>query len=338
MNTSKILGYAALEQRASLTQINLEPPDLKDHEVRIAITHCGVCGTDIQGIDDYYYITKYPFVPGHEIVGVVAEVGKSVPRTRLDQRVGVGWQGRSCGHCEWCQHDLVNLCEDVIENATWKPYGGFSTSIAVDADFAYPLPDSIPSPEAAVLMCAGITVYSALKNFKKPHRQVIGIMGIGGLGHLAIQFARAMGYEVTAISMSPEKKEEALALGAHNFMVFSDREAQRKYTYFFDFVLCTSHGQLDWESMLDLLKRRGEVILTGFPDMDFRPIDVIAHELCIRGSFIGTQADMREMLLFSQEHPIKPMIELMPMSQVNAAIQKVRQNKVRYRVVLENDL
>jgi len=338
MNTSTVLGYAALEKGDTLTPLKLEPPELKDNEIRIAITHCGICGTDLQGIDDYYYITKYPFVPGHEIVGLVVEVGKSVSRSRLGQRVGVGWQGRACRQCEWCQRGLVNLCKDVVDNATWKPYGGFSTSIVVDSDFAYLLPDQIPSPEAAVLMCAGITVYAALKNNRKPHRQVIGITGIGGLGHLAIQFARAMGYEVTAISTSPEKKEEALALSAHDFMVLSDVEAQRKYNYFFDFLVCTSHGQVDWETMLDLLKRRGEVILTGFPDMNFRPIDITVHELAIRGSFIGTQEDMKEMLLFAQEHAIKPMIEQLPMSQVDNAIQKVRENKARYRIVLYNDL
>ncbi len=336
MNNSKITGYAALKKGGDLVPYMYDPPALQEHEVRIAITHCGVCATDIQAIDDFYYITDYPFIPGHEIVGTIVETGKKVPPSRLGERVGAGWQGRKCGHCEWCRQGLVNLCEEVVENAVWKPHGGFSSSITADVNFVYPIPEGMPSEFGAVLMCAGITVFAPLQQNLKSQKQRIGIMGIGGLGHLAIQYAHKMGYEVTAISTSPSKQDEARSLGADQFLVITDKDQERKYSAYFDFLLCTAHGRLDWESALKLLEKRGKVILTGFPEMHFRPIDLVAHELTISGSFLGLPSEMREMLRFSQDNKIRPMIEMFPMTEVNEAIRKIRENKARYRVVLCN--
>lgn len=336
MNNSRIKGYASLERGSPLIPYSYDAPALKDKEVRIAITHCGICATDIQAIDDFYDITDYPFVPGHEIVGTIVETGKGVTPSRLGERVGIGWQGRTCGHCEWCRQGLVTLCQEVVENAVWKPYGGFSSSIAVDGDFVYPIPEGMPAEVGAVLMCAGISVFAPLHQNLTPQQQRIGIMGIGGLGHLAIQYASKMGYEVTAISTSPGKREEAKALGADRFLVISDKEQEKKYGYYFDLLLCTAHGRVDWTRALEILKKRGKVILTGFPEMDFRPIDLVAHELTISGSFLGQPPEMREMLLFSQENAICPMIEMYPMAEINQAIQRVRENKARYRVVLCN--
>ena len=338
MNNSTISGFAALEKGAALTPYQFEPPPLGEHDVRIAVTHCGLCATDIQAIDDYYDITDYPFVPGHEVVGNIIEVGAEVSPARVGQRVGVGWQGRACGDCDWCRQGLVHLCQDVVRNASWKPNGGFSTAISVNEDYAYPIPDGMPSADAAVFMCAGITVFTSLVNQRGSHPQRIGIAGVGGLGHLAIQYARKLGYEVTAISTSSSKKEEALALGAQRFLQINDRDDERQYGYYFDLILCTAHGSPDWVALLEILKKRGRLILTGFPDMDFRPIDLVAHELSIIGSFLGTPADMRAMLRFSVENGITPMVETMPLSAVNEAIQKVRENRARYRVVLYNDL
>lgn len=326
-----------MEKGGPLESYQYPAPPLRGHEVRIAITHCGICATDIQAIDDYYDITDYPFIPGHEIVGFIIETGKDVAPSRLGERVGVGWQGRACGSCEWCLRGQVHLCQDVVKNASWKPYGGFSTSICVDSEFAYRIPEKIPSEHAAVLMCAGITVFKPLWHHRSNHLSKIGIVGVGGLGHLAIQFARSMNYEVTAISTSPDKREEALGLGADHFLVISDREEERQYGYYFDLILCTAHGSPDWERILEILKKRGSVILTGFPDMHFRPIDLVAHELSISGSFLGVPSEMHAMLRFSQENGIIPKVELMPMKEINQAITRLRDNKVRYRVVLYNE-
>jgi uncharacterized zinc-type alcohol dehydrogenase-like protein len=313
------------------------PPKLGEYDIRVSVTHCGVCYTDIQGIDDYYGITDYPFVPGHEIVGYVSAVGSAAAVLKVGDRVGIGWQGRSCMQCEWCLQGQEQLCLDIVRSGTWVPYGGFSTSVVVDSRFAYPIPEAMPSEVAAVLLCAGITVYSALRTYDAQSLQKIGIIGVGGLGHLAIQFARALGYEVTAISSSPEKKEQALAFGAHHFIFSEDQVSLRQVEFGFDLLLCTAHGKIKWEPLLEILKKNGKLVLVGFPGVELNSTDLVAHQLSITGSFIGNRAAMREMLLFAQAHGIAPCIELMPMSQVNQAIQRVKENKARYRIVLVND-
>lgn len=338
MNPQTIIGYTAKAKGQALEPVAYPAPVLKEHEVRVAISHCGLCYTDIQAIEDFYEITDYPFVPGHEVVGHVCEVGKSVMELREGDRVGIGWQGRACGQCEWCASGEANLCLDVLKNASWTPYGGFSSSIAVDAGFAYPLPPKIPSETAAVLMCAGISVFAPLhQNYTHPSQR-IGIIGIGGLGHLAIQYAKAMGYEVTAISSSPGKKEEAIGFGADQFILASDRPALRKAANYFDVLLSTAHAGVDWEAMHGTLKRKGKLLIAGFSEMSFKPIDLVAHQLTMTGSFLGTQDEMRAMLAFSEIHAIHPLIEVLPMTQINAAIEKLIEGKVRYRVVLVNDL
>lgn len=334
---SRITGYAALKQGAELTAFTYDAPPLKKNEVRIDITHCGLCGTDIQGINNVYGIVDYPFVPGHEIVGYISEVGLAVSLDRLGQRVGVGWQGRACMQCEWCLGGDVHLCQDVAVNGSWTPYGGFSSSISVDENFAYPIPDEMPSEVAAVMMCAGFAVYSMLHRYCKSPGLKLGIVGIGGLGHLAIQFARAMGYEVTAISSSPEKREQAISLGADQFLTSIDRDTLREKAYYFDLLYITAHAGIDWDSMLAILKKKGILAISGFPQICLDSVDLVAHELCIVGSFLGTQADMRAMLQFAQSANIKPMVEIMPMSQINLAIQRVKQNQARYRIVLVNE-
>ena len=341
MNSDKssqtVRGYAAEAQGKPLKLQTFKAPKLGEHDVRISVTHCGVCHTDVSAVDDYYYITKYPFVPGHEIVGYVSELGSAVNDIKEGDRVGVGWQGRSCMKCEWCLSGQEHLCMDIVKAATWDPYGGFSSSVIADSRFAYHLPQSMRPENAAVLLCAGVTVYSPLSNYaKKGSALKLGVVGVGGLGHLGIQFAHALGYEVTAISSSPKKKDEAFGFGAHRFIDSSDPAALRKVEFEFDLLLCTSSGGIDWFALLETLRKRGELILLGFPMIDLKPIDIVSHELSITGSFLGNRQTMKEMLVFAQEHGIKPKIELMPMSQVNEALKKVRENKARYRVVLEN--
>ena len=165
MSSPKILGYASSEVGQSLTPIVYNPPELGVNDVRVTVTHCGLCHTDIQAINNFYSITNFPFVPGHEIVGYVSQIGSSVSNLIVGDRVGIGWQGRSCGECEWCLKGEEQMCMKIEDDATWDPYGGFSTSVVVDKRFAYPLPESMPSEVAAVMMCAGITVYSPLRAY-----------------------------------------------------------------------------------------------------------------------------------------------------------------------------
>ncbi|MFW9794546.1 MAG: NAD(P)-dependent alcohol dehydrogenase [Candidatus Thorarchaeota archaeon] len=337
MSSQKEFGYAAKGVGQPLEPITYSTPKLGEHDVRVSVTHCGVCHSDIHAIEDYYGITAFPFVPGHEIVGHVSAIGPAVSDLKLGDRVGIGWQGRSCKKCEWCLQGEEQLCMDIVPSGTWVPYGGFSSSVKVDCGFAYPLPESMPSEVAAVLVCAGITVYSPLRSYATQEKQKIGIIGVGGLGHLALQFAHALDYEVTAISSSPEKKKEALDFGADHFLIANDKESLEQVEFSFDLLLCTASDKINWELLLNILKKNGRFILVGFPDVEFNSTDLVAHQLSITGSFLGNRATMREMLSFAQEHSIMPKVELMSMREVNKAIRKMKENKARYRIVLFND-
>ena len=337
MSTLKVLGYAVNATGQRLASFEYASPKLKEHDVRVSITHCGVCHTDIQAIDDYYGITTFPFVPGHEIVGHVSDVGAAVGGLKEGDRVGIGWQGRSCGKCEWCLKGETQLCMEIEKTTVMVPYGGFSSSVIADYRFVHPLPPTMPSQVAAVLMCAGVTVYSVLRTYVTSPKQKVAILGIGGLGHLAIQFAHAFGCEVTAISSSPAKKNQALGFGADHFIDSNDRASMREADYGYDLLICTANDGINWEGLLMTLKKRGRLILVGFPDIELNSTDLVAHELSITGSLIGNPAMMRAMLSFAQENGITPAVELMPMSQVNEAIQKLKENKARYRIVLVNE-
>lgn len=338
MSTQTVIGYASRAVGEPLKPFYYNPPEVGANDVRVSVTHCGICHTDIQAIDNYYQIVKYPFVPGHEIVGYISQVGEAVASLHVGDRVGIGWQGRSCMQCEWCLKGEEQLCMDIVASATWSPYGGFSSSVVVDHRFAYPLPKSMPSEVAAVLMCAGLTVYSPLRTYSKQSSPKLAIVGLGGLGHLAIQFAHALNYDVTVISSSFDKKDQALAFGADQFIVSSDQKKLWEYEFGFDLMLCTATGPIPWYALLETLKKEGRIILVGFPDVTFNSTDLVAHNLSITGSFLGNHATMREMLTFAQKHRITPMIETMPMSQVNEAMQRVKENKARYRIVLVNKL
>ncbi|MBN2148441.1 MAG: NAD(P)-dependent alcohol dehydrogenase [Anaerolineales bacterium] len=332
-----IHGYAAKAIGETLSPFTYAPPKLGEHDVRVAVTHCGVCHTDIQAINDYYGITQFPFVPGHEIVGFISEVGSDVSSLKEGDRVGIGWQARSCGVCEWCLRGETQLCMKIEDTTVMVPYGGFSSSVVADHRFVYPLSSSMPGESAAVLMCAGITVYSALLTYVTAPDLKVAILGVGGLGHLAIQFAHAFGCEVTAMSSSPDKKEQALGFGADHFIDTNDKDSMQQVDYGYDLLICTATQGINWSPLLMSLKKRGRLVLLGFPDIELNSTNLVAHELSITGSLIGNPSKMRAMLSFAQEHGIKPVVELMPMSQVNTALQKVKENKARYRIVLVND-
>ena len=337
MSALRVLGYAAKAVGQPLEPFEYAPPELGEYDVRVSVTHCGLCHTDIHAIDNYYGITDFPFVPGHEIVGYVSAVGPAVSELIKGDRVGIGWQGRSCMQCEWCLKGEEQLCMDIVPSGTWIPYGGFSSSVVVDSRFAYPLPTAMPSQVAAVLLCAGLAVYSPLREYIAESTQKVAIVGVGGLGHLAIQFAHALGWEVAAISSSPEKREQALAFGADRFIDTNDQATLRQFDFGFDLLICTASGGMNWEALLMTLKKKGRLVLLGFPDVTLNSTDLVAHQLSITGSFLGNRATMREMLGFAQDQGIAPEVELMPMSQVNEAIQRVKENKARYRIVLFNE-
>ncbi len=337
-SSSLVRGYAATTKGAALEPFAYEARKLKDSEVRVTVSHCGLCYSDVQGIEDLYGISTFPFVPGHEIVGRVSEVGPAVRDLKIGDRVGIGWQGRSCMKCEQCLRGDVHLCRDIDVCGVWYPYGGFSTSVPVDERFAFRLPDALPDEHAAALKCGGMTVYNALRSTASASSRKVAIVGVGGLGHLAIQFAHALGCEVTALSTSSSKRDEALAFGADRFVLLGDKDEMKKLGTSLDLILYTGSAQVDWTRLILSLKWKGRLVMAGFSPVpvSFDPLEVIARELTIAGSFLARPEVTREMLAFADAHGIRPKVEVLPMDRVNDAIQKLRENRARYRIVLVN--
>jgi len=332
-----IHGLAAHAAGAELLPFKYEPGPLRPQEVEIRISHCGVCHSDLHLISNDWGISQYPFIPGHEIVGKVAAVGSGVSSLEVEQRVGVGWQSNSCGLCEWCSQGLENLCASAEATCVHR-HGGYADSIRVNARFAIPIPDALASEGAAPLLCGGITVYNPLRSHGVNPSSRVGIVGIGGLGHMALQFARIFGADVTAFSTSAAKEAEARALGAHAFVNTRDSKQVREVAGKFDFILTTINADQDWNSYIQALRPTGTLCFVGVPPS---PVSVHAFPLIsgirtITGSPVGSPHRLREMLDVAARHGVKAQTEGFPMAKVNEAIEKVKKNKVRYRAVLAN--
>lgn len=329
-------AFAAPGPRQPLIEFSYEAPPLQPHEVEIEISHCGICHSDLHLIDDDWSSSSYPLVPGHEIVGVVREAG---PLAALapGQRVGVGWQRSACHECEQCRAGAENLCARQTAVATGQ-HGGFARRVRIDGRFAFPLPAGLDPASAAPLLCAGVTVFAPLRRWRVRPGAAVGVIGIGGLGHLALRFLRAMGCAATAFTSSPDKQREALALGARETCSSTDARQLRAQASRFDFLLCTAPARLDWISFLTTLKPNGVLCLVGAPPglMQIPASQLLTAQRVICGSDIGSPAAIREMLAFAAEHGVAAQIETAPMAQVNAALDRVRRNQVRYRMVLTN--
>jgi uncharacterized zinc-type alcohol dehydrogenase-like protein len=337
LTMSQIQGLAAHAAGAELLPFKYEPGELGLQEVEIAITHCGVCHSDLHLIANDWGVSQYPFIPGHEIVGKVAAVGAGVSSLTVGQRVGLGWQSNSCGVCEWCTRGMENLCP-AAEATCVHRHGGYADRVRANVRFVLPIPDALESEQTAPLLCAGITVYNPLRTHGINPSSRVGIIGIGGLGHLAIQFAHVFGAEVTAFSTSPAKEEEALALGAHHFVNSLESKAIKEVAGSLDFVLSTINADQDWGIYLQTLRPTGTLCFVGIPPS---PITVHTFALIsglrsISGSPTGSPVQLKEMLDVAARHGVKAKTELFPMAQANAAIDKVKKNKVRYRAVLAN--
>ncbi|HTY83213.1 MAG TPA: NAD(P)-dependent alcohol dehydrogenase [Silvibacterium sp.] len=334
---AQIQGLAAHAAGAELLPFRYDPGKLGLNEVEIAITHCGICHSDLHLIANDWGISQYPFIPGHEVIGTVAAVGPEVRNLEVGQRVGLGWQSNSCGQCEWCTRGLENLCP-FSEGTCVHRNGGYADRVRANSRFVLPIPDALGSEEAAPLLCGGITVYNPLRiNGVNPSSRV-GVVGIGGLGHLAIQFARVFGAEVFAFSTSIGKEEEARALGAHHFINSRETKSLKEVTGALDFLITTVNADQDWGTFLGTLRPNGALWFVGVPPS---PVSVHAFPLIsglrtIGGSPIGPPARIREMLDVAARHGVKAITEPFPMAKANEAIDKVKKSKVRYRAVLAN--
>jgi uncharacterized zinc-type alcohol dehydrogenase-like protein len=328
--------FAAFKAKAKLKKFHYAAPHrLGALEVLIKVSHCGICHSDIHLIDNDWGNSEYPLVPGHEIVGTVEKLGRDVQDLCLGQRVGVGWQSGSCMDCEWCARGEENLCADSAATAVGR-YGGFAEKVITDSRFAFPVPEALASQDAAPLLCGGITVYSPLRRYVRP-RHKVGVVGVGGLGHLALQFAKAFGCETTAFSHTSQKEARAMAFGAARFVSSTDIQQLKSLKRSFDFLLTTVNVKLDWERYLDMLRPDGRLIVVGAvaEPLEIPAGVIISGQKGVVASVIGGRPMIREMLSFAARHHIRAETEVLPLSEVNTALDRVRQNKVRYRMVLE---
>jgi len=296
-----------------------------------------VCHSDVHLIDNDWGFTKYPFIPGHEIVGTVVGVGADVAGLKMGERVGVGWQADSCGICEMCRQGDEHLCAKAQPTCVGRN-GGYADKVRVNARFAIPIPALLESENVAPLMCAGITVYSPLRNHGVRPSSRVGIIGIGGLGHLGIQFAKAFGAEVTAFSTAKDKEAEAKSLGAHHFVNTRDTGALKKVAGSFDFLLSTVSADQDWQGYVGALKPKGTFCLVGAATspIQVQGFSLLAGQKSISGSPTGSPRDLYEMLDVAARHGVKAITERFAMAKANDAVAKVKKNKVRYRAVLAN--
>jgi alcohol/geraniol dehydrogenase (NADP+) len=327
-----IHAYAATAPQRTLEPFSYTAPPLLPYEVLIKISHCGLCHSDIHLIEDNWKKSVYPLVPGHEVVGTIVEKGALVDSLKIGERVGVSWIRSSCLNCPECVRGDTNICSKKTTTCNGN-YGGFADHMTADSRFVFPIPDKLDSPHAAPLLCAGATVYAPLSREKKGADQKVAVIGIGGLGHLALQFAQAMGYDVTAISHSASKEKEAKLFGANHFLILSPLLPLSQ----FDLILSTVHEDLDWNQILLLLKPKGTLCFLGRSPSPAK-IEIgnlISPEKKITGSTTANRSVMSEMLSFAARHKIKPQIEKYPLAKANEAIQKVKENKARYRIVLE---
>ncbi len=345
----KTAAYAAFAPDRPLAPHTIDRRDPGPRDVVIDILYCGVCHSDVHQARDEWGGAMFPMVPGHEIIGRVTAVGALVSRHRIGDNVGVGCFVDSCRHCNACASGDEQFCEEGM-SATYNSYertngvmdrsrptfGGYSTRIVVDESYVLRIPPSLPLDRAAPLLCAGITLYSPLRQHRVKAGDRVAVVGLGGLGHMGVKLARAMGAEVCVLSSSAAKREDAIRLGAHDFVVTSEKEAFRANTERFDLILDTVSAKHDYNAYLNLLRRDGTMVLLGMPE----PTPLAAAPLIMRrrkltGSLIGGIRQTQEMLDFCAEHEIAADIELIAAHAINEAWERMMRGDVRYRFVID---
>jgi alcohol/geraniol dehydrogenase (NADP+) len=333
----RIPAYAAMEPKASLQPFSYATPELGAHDVELEVTHCGLCYSDIHLIDDDWKKSRYPLVPGHEVIGRVVRRGSEVTHLQIGQRVGVGWQHSACLACELCLSGHENLCPTQIATCVGH-HGGLAERMIADARFALPIPEALSSAAAAPLLCGGVTVYSPMRRYAITGKSRVGVIGIGGLGHIAIALLKAMGAEIVAFSSTPDKRQQALRMGAHDYIASTDVREIRKLGARLDLILSTVHAKLDWVTYLQALRPNGVLcLLGGGTSLIQLSQQALLGQRAITTGEIGSRAAIAEVLALSARHGIAPEIEIAPMQQAQRQIERLRANQVRYRAVLEND-
>ncbi len=338
-------AYAAQSAAATLTPFNFERRNPGAHDVEIDILFCGVCHTDIHFINNDFGMSIYPMVPGHEIVGRVVSVGNHVKKFKQGDIAGVGCLVDSCRDCDYCNEGLEQYCANggvftysgLEKDGKTVTQGGYSNKIVVDERFVLKVSDKLSPAHAAPLLCAGITTYSPLRHWKVGKGHKIGIVGLGGLGHMAIKFAVAFGAEVTVLSTSPGKKEDALKLGAHNFVITTDEEQVKTVASQFNFILDTLSANHDYAMYVGMLKVDGTLICVGLPSepIHMPAFNIVFTRKCVAGSLIGGLPETQEMLDYCAEHNITSDVEVIPIQQIQQAYQRMLKSDVKYRFVID---
>ena len=336
-------AYAAHEAGARLAPTTIDRREVGPRDVRIDIEACGVCHSDIHQAEADWGMDIFPMVPGHEIVGTVTQVGSDVTRHRLGDRVGVGCYVASCGDCDACGSGDENYCPDwsttyngYERDGVTPTYGGYSDHIVVDERYVLRIPEGPDTRAVAPLLCAGITVYPPLKDYAGPGKE-IGVIGLGGLGHVAVRIAKAMGSRVTVFSHSPSKEADAKRLGADAFVVSSDRAAMKPLRMRFDMILHSVAAAVDIDAFLGLLKTRGTLAIVGLPvePLTFDAGSLVGEARTIVGAKLAGVEATQEMLDFCAEHGIVADVEVIDIADINEAWQRVKDSDVRYRFVID---
>lgn len=340
-----VKAYAAYDAKTPLKPFGFERKEVGPKQVQIEILYSGVCHSDIHTAKGDWGPAIYPLVPGHEIVGKIVAVGSEVSKFKVGDLAGVGCFVDSCRQCQNCKDGIEQFCDEGMtgtynsyERGTDIPtYGGYSTSITVDENYTLHVSDNLPLSGVAPLLCAGITTYSPLRYLKVGKGHKVGVLGLGGLGHMAVKFAVAFGAEVTMLSSSPSKEQDAKQLGAHHFALTSDKEKMDSLMNSFDFILNTVSAPHDYNFYLNLLKTNGTMIVVGIPT---KPAEIPAMTLVwkrrsIMGSLIGGIAETQEMLDFCAEHNITSEVEIINMDYINEAYERMEKSDVKYRFVID---
>jgi len=339
-----VKAYSTRDPKSPLTPATLSRREPTENDVQIAILYCGVCHSDLHFARNEWGFTQYPAVPGHEIVGRVTAVGSAVTKFKVGELVGVGCLVDSCRTCPDCQAGLEQFCSEMTmtygstdKHLGGPTLGGYAQGIVVREEFVLRIPGNLNAAAAAPLLCAGITTYSPLRRWKVGPGQKVGVVGLGGLGHMAVKFARAFGAHVVLFTTSPGKTADAQRLGAHEVVVSRDSAQMAAHAGSFDFILDTVSAQHDLNAYFNLLKRDGNLVLVGAPS---EPLPVAAFPLIMRrrsfsGSLIGGLPETQEMLDFCGAHNITSDVELIRMDQINEAYERMLKSDVKYRFVID---
>lgn len=330
-----IRAWAADTAGAALQPFEYAPGPLQAEQVELHVEHCGICHSDLSMLDDEWGRTAFPFVPGHEVVGTVVARGEQVRNLSVGDRVGLGWFSASCMHCSQCMAGSQHLCNSGEETIVGR-HGGFADRVRCHWSWAIRLPAKLDHHSAGPLFCGGITVFNPIVEYGVKPTDRVGVVGIGGLGHMAVRFLNRWGCEVTAFTSNEAKRAEAQALGAHHVVPSADKAALKKLAGSLDFILVTVNVALDWSAYLRTLRPRGRLHFVGavLDPLQINAFNLIGGQKTISGSPVGSPATTATMLDFCARHGIAPQVERFPMSRVNDALDHLRAGKARYRVLL----